>query len=68
MEIKGLYVTHRKYDILVHSQDASSYSDRSLRVLGPHTWNSLPENIKSTTSVIIFKDFIKNWFGPKCKC
>ena len=22
--------------------------------LGPHTWNSLPENIKSTTSLNIF--------------
>ena len=36
--------------------------------LGPHTWNFLPENIKCITSIITFKDFIKSWLGPKCKC
>ena len=46
----------RKHDIFVHSRNTSNYGDRSLRALGTHTWNSLPENIKSTTS----KDFIKN--------
>ena len=61
------YSTHRKHDIFVHSRNTSNYGDRSLRALGPHTWNPLPENIKSTTSLIIFKDFIKNWFGAKCK-
>ena len=39
-------------------------SDSSLRALGPYTWSFLPENIKSTPFVIIFKDFIKNWFRP----
>ena len=61
------YSTHRKHDIFVHSRNTSNYGDRSLRALGPHTWNPLPENIKSTTSLIMFKDFIKNWFGAKCK-
>ena len=62
------YSTHRKHDIFVHSRNTSNYGDRSLRALGLHTWNSLKENIKSTTSIIIFKDFTKSWFGPKCKC
>ena len=53
------YSTHRKHDIFVHSRNTSNYGDRSLRDLGTHTWNSLPENIKSTTSIIIFKDIIK---------
>ena len=60
--------THRKHDIFVDSRNTSNYGDRSLRALGPHTWNSLPGNIKSATSIIIFKSFIKNWLGPKCKC
>ena len=62
------YNTHKKHDIFVHSRNTSTYGDKSLRALGPHTWNSLPENIKSTASLFVFKEFIKNWFGPKCKC
>ena len=53
------YSTHRKHDIFVHSPNTLNYGDRNLRALGPHTWNSLPETIKSTTSIIIFKDIIK---------
>ena len=62
------YNTHKKYDIFVNSRNTSSYGDKSLRALGPHIWNSLPENIKSTNSIFVFKKFLKNWSGPKCKC
>ena len=57
----------RRHGIFVHSRITLNYGDRSLRALGAHSWNSLPENKKSNTSIIIFKDLIKNWFGPKCK-
>ena len=62
------YNTHRKYDIFVYSRKTSNFGDKSLRALRPHIWNSLPESIKSTDSISIFKSFIKNWSGPKCKC
>ena len=62
------YQTHKKYDIFVHSRNTASFGDISLRALGPHVWNSLPENIKSTDTISVFKNFIKNWCGPKCKC
>ena len=62
------YNTHKRHNIFVHSRNTSSYGDESLRALGPHIWNSLPESIKSTTSLFVLKKFIKNWFGPKCKC
>ena len=39
------------------------HGNKSLRALGPHLWNSLAEKMKSTTSIFIFKDFIKTWFG-----
>ena len=47
---------------------ATKYGDKSLRALGPHLWNSLPQKIKSTTSILVFTDLIKTWFEPKCKC
>ena len=52
----SLYSTHWKHDIFVDSRNTSNYCDSSLRAFGPYTWNSLSENIKSTTSTIVFKD------------
>ena len=60
--------THRKHDIFVHPRKTANYGDKSLKSVGSHIWNSLPDEIKATTSLSIFKKFIKNCFGPKCKC
>ena len=60
--------THKKHDIFVHRRKTANYGDKSLKSVGPHIWNSLPDEIKATTSLSIFKKFIKNWFGQKCKC
>ena len=61
------YNTHRKH-ISVPCRNTLNYGDKSLRALRPHTWDSLKENIKSATSIILLNGFIKNWFKPKCKC
>ena len=37
-------------------------------VLGPHIWNSLPEEIKQLSSLNAFKNYIKSWSGQKSKC
>ena len=60
--------SHRKYNLHIHTRKSTKYGDRSLRVLGAHIWNLLPENIKSTNSIHVFKEFIRKWFGHKCKC
>jgi hypothetical protein len=31
-------------------------------------WNSLPNNIRTTTDFHVFKRFIRSWNGPQCKC
>ena len=51
------YQTHKKY-IFVHSRNTASFGDKSLRALGPHVWNSLPENIKST-DILFLKILLK---------
>ena len=33
--------------------------------MGPDTWNSLPNNLKSATSVSSFKHYIKEYFLKK---
>lgn len=62
------YVTHKKYDLYVHKRNTTKYGNHSLKVFGAQVWNSLPEKIKALTTINTFKDYIKNWFGPKCKC
>ena len=43
--------------------------DGSLRIFGPIVWNTmLPEGIKSSPSLSIFKDRIKSWLPDNCKC
>ena len=62
------YRTHKKYDLFVHSRNTTKFGNHSLKVLGAHIWNYLPDEIKKLSSLSAFKDFIRNWFGPKCKC
>ena len=38
---------------------------QSLSNVGPNTWNSLPNNLKSATSVNSFKHYIKAYFLKK---
>ena len=38
---------------------------RSLYYVGPDTWNSLPDNLKSSTRVNFFKHYIKKYFLKK---
>ena len=69
---KILYISphnaHRRHDIFVQSRKTTKYGDKNLTALGPHLWKSLSEKIKSIISIFIFKNFIKTWFRPKCKC
>ena len=40
---------------------------QSLSYVGPNTWTSLPDNLKSATSVNSFKHYIKEYFLKKLK-
>ena len=57
----------RKNHLIIHTRNFT-FGSNSLRCLGPHTWNSLPENIKEITSLEKFKESVKNWYGPSSKC
>ena len=58
----------RPYDIIVRHHNTETYGDKSLTALRPEIWNKLPTNIKSLTSITKLKEYIKTWFGPRCKC
>ena len=40
----------------------------TLRTLGPKIWNLVPDSIKKSTSLAIFKNKIKQWKPHKCPC
>ena len=45
-----------------------TFAYKSLKVLGPKTWNNLPCHIKSSDNLDTFKNLLKNRDGNLCKC
>ena len=58
----------RSFELLVKNRNTEKYGSKSLMALGPKIWNALPQNIKKETSFSKFKEYIKSWSGPTCKC
>ncbi len=44
------------------------YGKKTFSYYGTHIWNSLPNNIKESTSLDNFKTMLKALEGPKCQC
>ena len=42
-------LNRRKHDLIIHTTKSGTFGSNSLRCLGPHIWNTLPENIKEIT-------------------
>ena len=61
-------VTHKKHNLYILTQNVTKFGKKNLRAFGAQVWSTLPEYIKSTTSSLEFKKFIKTWPGPKFKC
>ena len=58
----------RPYHFLLKHHKFAKYGDKRLIALSPKIWNQLPSNVKSLTSITTFKEYIRTWFGPSCKC
>ena len=43
---KAAFTTHRPLNLEVNENHTTKYGNKSLRCLGPHIWNSLPNQIK----------------------
>ena len=52
------WLTHRPNNVLVNVHKTAKYGDKSLRTIGPHIWNSLPEHVKVETNFIKFREYI----------
>ncbi len=59
----------RDSNILVQPKfNKISYGRNTFQYYGSHIWNQLPNAIKECTNINSFKELLKNWDGPKCKC
>ena len=65
---QSAYSTRRPYNIKVPRVNQTAFSTRSIRYEGAKVWNHLPNSLKSTETLEIFKSLIKTWEGPDCKC
>ena len=45
-------ITHKKYNLYIHTQNTTKFGNKSLRAFGANIWNTLPEYIKSTNSLL----------------
>ena len=55
-----------KFNLKSQKYNQVKYGKKSLRVLGPILWNSLPNQIKSSNSLYNFKRAIKSWGLKNC--
>ena len=46
------------HDLHVRSHNTATYSDKSLKILGPKIRNALPTGIKRETSLSKFKEYV----------
>ena len=44
------------------------YGKATFSYYGAHLWNLMPVDIKQSMSLNKFKEMLKSWEGPKCKC
>ena len=57
-----------KLNLDIPKWNQKTFGYKSLKVLGPKIWNSLPYHIKSSENLEVFKNLLKNWNGSSCKC
>ena len=62
------WLTPRPNNIQVNVYKTAKYSDKSLKTLGRHIWNSLLEHMEAETNFNKFREYINQWFEPICKC
>ena len=44
-------LTHKRHNLYIHTQNTTRFGNKSLRAFGANIWSTLPEHIKSTTSL-----------------
>ncbi len=69
LQVKDITYDLRDSNILCQPKfNKIMYGEKTFSYYGTHIWNSIPNNIKESTSLDNFKTMLKVWEGPKCQC
>ena len=52
--MKNYFVTHKKHNLYIHTQNTTKFGNKSPRAFGANIWKRLPEYIKSATLLFGF--------------
>ena len=67
--MKEIFMYNETIGKFTYPKVRTEMGKRSIRSLGPLIWNTmLPDSIKSSSSINIFKDKIKLWIPETCPC
>ena len=55
-------------DIYVPTFNQVKFGKRSFTYEAPVLWNSLPNEIRTVDNFSVFKELMKTWNGPSCRC
>ena len=67
-ERESEYSLRRNHSLIIPPYNTISFGKQSIRYTGPKVWNSLPNNLRQTTSLKEFKNLISTWSGTNCTC
>ena len=62
------YNLQNQADFVILQVKCVNYGLESIQVLGPKTWESLPNDLKNKESIDSFKTAIKRWKPESCSC
>ncbi len=65
---KSLHNTRNVKSLVQTHYESVTYGANTFVNYATHLWNNLPNNVKSTTDLDVFKSQIDTWLGPQCKC
>lgn len=69
VEIKeSVYSFRYENTVKVPTVRTVAYGQRSFRFESARVWNSLPNEMRTTTSFSDFKRLVRTWTGPRCNC
>jgi hypothetical protein len=62
------YDIRNKNRLKLPNYNTTKYGKHSFRYMGSYLWNSMPNAMQECNSICDFKDMLRGWDGPNCKC
>ena len=67
-ERENMYNLRNNNEFVIPRIKTVNFGSESIRYRGPQLWFSLPQDIRNTESLSLFKSKIKRWHGEECSC